>query len=91
MLHRSLSLLFALLLAGTGASGTAQGASKAFVQAFYDWYVPLAAKGRGVPVSDYVLRKRSSSFDPGLVAALREDLAAQAQVTDEDWTGTRSS
>jgi hypothetical protein len=83
MLLRPLSLLFTLLLVCTGASGTAPGAPKAFVQAFYDWYVPLAAKGRGVPASDYVLRKRASAFDPGLVAAIREDSAAQAQVMDE--------
>ena len=54
-----------------------------FVEAFYNWYVPVAA-GRGTRrPSDLALEDRPSIFDPSLAAQLREDSAAQAKVSDD--------
>lgn len=53
---------------------------KAFVQGFYDWYVPRAIKA---PTLDLALKTRASDFAPSLVQQLKEDIAASARVKDE--------
>lgn len=55
----------------------------AFVQGFYDWYVPKALSDSSVPPSEIALKERSSVFGPQLAAALREDYAAQAKAPGE--------
>jgi len=47
-----------------------------FVQAFYDWYAPLAVKS---PTLDLVLKRKPSILSPALAKALRDDLAAEAK------------
>jgi hypothetical protein len=48
-----------------------------FVQGFYDWYAPLAAKESDVQP----LKVRRADFNPELVRALEADRAAQAKVS----------
>ena len=52
-----------------------------FVQQFYDWYVPLAAKDNTAPAWDVALKRRGSLFSPGLARALQSDSAQQAGAT----------
>ena len=52
----------------------------AFVQNFYDWYLPRALKGG---YEDGVFRRKSALFSPELLRALKEDFEAQAKVKDE--------
>lgn len=60
------------------ASETKQ-ACRAFVQRFYEWYVPKALHESGVPASDLALKYQRSVFSPDLIRALREDSEAQAR------------
>ncbi len=48
------------------------------VQAFYDWYTPLAIASNSVTFS-LALEKRPSSFEPRLARLLREDHEAQSR------------
>lgn len=50
--------------------------ARKFVQAFYDWYAPKAAKE---PTLEAVLKKKPSPLSPALAKALREDLDAEAK------------
>jgi hypothetical protein len=51
--------------------------ARAFVQAFYDWYV------KGVIDSDAALKKKPAYFSPELTQALKADEAAAAKSPDE--------
>lgn len=52
-----------------------------FVQSFYSWYGPLAAKERRGPPSWIIgIRQRSSEFSPSLIKML-----------DDDWSATRKA
>ncbi|MFZ1990470.1 MAG: hypothetical protein WAW96_11950 [Alphaproteobacteria bacterium] len=54
-----------------------------FVQDFYDWYAPSArAEKVGAPWM-IALKEKSAYFDAKLAAALTEDNAAQAKVSDD--------
>lgn len=59
---------------------------RAFVQAFYDWYLARDAEceqsNRCRTSSDYVLRTEPNILDPKLRAMLREDSDAQAQADE---------
>lgn len=77
-------LFFLLAASSSFAQGTpAQDAKKScqdFVQAFYDWYVPVALKhGRARP-ADLALKHKGTAFSRELAQALREDSEAQAKV-----------
>jgi hypothetical protein len=50
-----------------------------FVQAFYDWYAPLALKEDSTTASDIALKQKRSSFSPQLALLLKEDSDAQAK------------
>jgi hypothetical protein len=78
--------LFFLLAASSSFAGQgtpSQDARKScrdFVQAFYDWYVPVALKHGRVRPADVALKNKGSEFSPELARALREDSEAQAKV-----------
>jgi len=60
---------------------------KAFVQGFYDWYVPKAAADRTPGDAaknswELALKYRRSAFTPELYRALREDADAQDKVDE---------
>lgn len=76
-----------ILLTGTAAfAGTETKqqdeslSCKAFVQSFYQWYVPLAHREdlKG-PASDLALKHKASAFSAGLYQALKADSEAQAR------------
>jgi hypothetical protein len=64
-------------LAGQGAPPSNDFLPR-FVQGFYDWYVPLAAKTRADPVWS-VLRLQPGRLTPELLRALRQDSIAKAR------------
>jgi hypothetical protein len=74
-----LSLSFVALPGFAAAPATANGVDqpRAFVQAFYDWYVKDGAN------SDAALEKRPAYFSPQLIQALKADAAAAAKSPDE--------
>jgi hypothetical protein len=63
----------------TGARSDETEACRQFVQAFYDWYVPLTqAQTNGTPWG-LAVQSKADMFDPGLVRALKADSDAKAQ------------
>src|ERR1051325_600832 len=54
-----------------------------FVQEFYSWYVPVAAKSRSGRASDLALSSLASAFESSLVRQLKEDSDAQAKVSGD--------
>src|SRR5580700_8796469 len=70
----------------TSSSGR-QRSCKAFVQGFYDWYVPKAAAERAPDDSaqntwELALKQKRSAFTPELYRALKEDADAQDKVEE---------
>jgi hypothetical protein len=65
--------------AETGKQDDSQSC-KAFVQSFYDWYVPLANRQdlKG-PASDLALKNKKAAFSENLYQALKADSEAQAR------------
>jgi hypothetical protein len=61
----------------------------AFVQAFYEWYVPLATSDKlNERASTVAITKRKAVFSPELWAALKDDADAQAhsnEIVGIDW------
>lgn len=80
-------LFFLLAASSLFAQGTppqdARKSCRDFVQAFYDWYVPVALKHSRVRPADLALAHKGSAFSPELAQALREDSKAQAKVKGE--------
>ncbi|TPM16301.1 hypothetical protein [Mesorhizobium sp. B2-3-5] len=72
----------AVCVVGINNQAVAQPTAVQFTQAFYDWYGPAAFKNAdqayAAAISDH-----ASEFDPRLLEALREDLAAQSKVSGE--------
>src|SRR5579872_3330643 len=50
-----------------------------FVQAFYDWYLPVSQKQLKEPASNLAWRQKPAMFAPDLVRALKADADAQAR------------
>jgi len=70
-------------LTGAQARGDERAAesAQAFVQGFYDWYVPGVL--RSIKNNkEFDWQKRASAFDPTLVSALNEDADAIAKAQD---------
>jgi len=78
-------LLFLVLQASSAHADDSSlaAASRDFVQKFYDAYVPQAHAERTTPASQFAIDSLSASFGGDLLAALKEDAAAQAKSTDE--------
>lgn len=66
-----------------GATSAAADSVRQLVQAFYDWYVPQTNGPASESAYDSALTVKAAFFTPSLLAALREDNAAQ----DRDTTG----
>lgn len=86
----------ALILPGVSGNCTAQKLAsadsavscRAFVQGFYDWYVPIASQEGGVNPSDIALQRRAGSFSTELATALKKDSEAQRhshEIVGLDW------
>jgi hypothetical protein len=60
-----------------------------FVQDFYEWYVPMAARPHSEDSSNIALKKKSSAFSAELLKALKEDALAASKSPGEivgiDW------
>ncbi len=67
-----------LLHAQGGSDQEIRASCRAFVQEFYNWYVPIALKDSTEPSSNVALRQRAASFEPELLRLLQEDAAANA-------------
>ena len=61
-------------------------ACRAFVQGFYDWYVPQALADTAEPAWDLVLKEKGQVFSPELFRQLTADAEAQA-AADGDLVG----
>lgn len=64
-------------MAATPAAKTAPDSIKAFVQSFYDWYVPAALAYKDGFSYELVLKQKPYYFDNVLSQALREDWKAR--------------
>jgi len=53
-----------------------------FVQAFYDWYAPIALRDNRSPAWYVVLSDRATLLDSELVSALKADSVTQANATE---------
>ena len=82
-------LLLLVLHASSGqaADSSLAASSREFVQKFYASYVPKALAGHTGPAWQFAIDKMSASFDGGLLGALKDDLAAQAQSSGDDIVG----
>ena len=81
-------LYYLLLLVLHASSAHADDSSLAassrdFVQKFYDAYVPQALAEHTGPAWQFAIDHMSASFDGGLLAALKDDAAAQARSSDD--------
>jgi hypothetical protein len=77
-----LSSLLVLSTSGLQCSQTLENqetaaAGSLFVQAFLDWYAPLALNFRGGPAWNVALKEKRSAFAPDLIRWLSEDSEAQ--------------
>jgi len=81
-------LLLVLHASPVQANDTSLAASsREFVRKFYESYVPKALAGHAGPAWQFAVDNMSASFDSGLLEALKDDLAAQAQSTGDDIVG----
>ena len=56
---------------------------RAFVQEFYNWYVPKANAGGKISASDTALKQKKMDFDSALETALLQDAEAQRKTPGE--------
>jgi len=54
---------------------------QAFVQGFYDWYVPLALQERAVRTWDFAVKRKPNVFSPQLRRAIKQDSDAQQKAS----------
>ena len=57
--------------------------ARSFVQTFYGWYAPMAAKATRGPAFALAIQRKPACFSPQLLQALADDAAAQAKVSDD--------
>jgi hypothetical protein len=82
---KRLSLLLVLLLClaritSAQAQATSSSQAIAFVQSFYDWYLPIVSNfNPHEDVSNVAIRRRPELFGQTLLRALQSDAAAQAK------------
>ena len=88
-MRRSTLILLALCFLSAPAAladnpSPAQVAASAFVQKFYDWYVPIALnRNLKEDSSNVAIAKRGALFDPPLLKALKEDVEAARKTPDD--------
>jgi hypothetical protein len=79
-------LLFMVLVTGCKTEeriDTAPNSAGPYVQAFYDWYVPLVRDTKGGPAWATAIDQRSRSFTADVKDALRADVQASAKDSTE--------
>jgi hypothetical protein len=76
----NLTLLLATATSAATHADNAAESSRQFVQAFLDWYVPKLGSGNPTQMA---VEQRGDDFNPNLLKALKEDLAASAKSPDE--------
>jgi len=85
LLRSSISVV--LLVAGASLAAQqapdSSKAARAFVEAFYRWYVPVAAADHQGPADAIAVKQKRTLFSPELYRALKADLDAQAKVSGE--------
>lgn len=59
-----------------------QRSAQAFVQGFYDWYIPIAQTNNSRPPFNIVLQNKPYLLSPELFRALEKDSEASAKSTD---------
>lgn len=69
--------------ASSKPAATPQQSCKAYVQKFYDWYVPAMLHPGSKVMSDAALDRKDFAFSPELRKALKDDLAASKKNSDE--------
>ena len=69
--------------AESGNGVNASDSVKAFVQRFYDWYVPKALNSRSESAWSTAFKTKGRCFSPELRRKLREDSEVQAKVEGE--------
>ncbi len=65
-----------------GSSSVAESPAD-FVKRFYAWYVPQTLSNNSVPAYEFTLTHKKDVFTPVLFKALKDDLAAAAENSDE--------
>jgi Protein of unknown function (DUF3828) len=82
--HRWKTIGWALVLALAGSlQAGAADSPREFVQAFYNWYVPVTGQNNPVAAWDVALKDRSALFSPELLRLLKEDSAARAKAVGD--------
>jgi hypothetical protein len=91
-MKRAAVILLGLILVGASAAWADPAGQKqagAFVQKFYDWYVPLALKTKKEPSGYVAIAQRPGLFDAPLLNAITADAEAARKSTDDivglDW------
>src|SRR5262245_28119445 len=83
----AVALASSILVAPAGAALAPAPESPRFgqrlAQHVYDWYVPIEHNNNGSDPIARALKDRAAEFDPQLAQALKDDLAAQAKVSDD--------
>lgn len=70
------------VLSQSKPSVATERSAQAFVQGFYDWYIPIAQKNNSRPAFNVVLKDRAYFLSPKLFLALEKDSEASAKSTD---------
>ena len=80
-------LAFLILLFSCGVVHAADNAcpnsSHDLASQFYKWYVPIVISKNSAHSLQIAMEKQGSQFESGLLAALKEDVAAQAAAKGE--------
>jgi len=71
----------------TSSAASPEADAKAFVQKFYDTYMPVVQAEKDAPASNFVIEKMSADLDPVLLAGLKEDAAAAAAAPEGELVG----
>jgi len=78
-----LGLAFPCYSRTSNSDGRVPETPRAFVQGFYDWYVPKALASDKAPAWNIALKSKGWYFTPELAMKLENDAKAQAKVDDE--------
>lgn len=79
----SLSFSRSLAYGQQSTDHSPESSCREFVQAFYDWYVPLLVHEHGDSAYEEVLKQKKNLFSADLHAKLVEDFEAQAKTPGE--------
>jgi hypothetical protein len=89
-LRRVVFVCFVLMVSAwprPSSAASPEADAKAFVQKFYDTYMPVVQAEQAAPASNFVIEKMSADLDPVLLAELKEDAAAAAAAPEGELVG----